>query len=131
MNISFIKIIFNIHGKKCSINTWQINEEQNINFIIYFSLQSGNWMTLDVSNHQIHVHRINKYPWRMARQPIPVFLLRESHGQSSLVVYSPWGHRVSHDWSDLPHIHHWRDMEFHQSCPILWVKNQSSQSFSH
>ena len=25
---------------------------------------------------------------------IPVFLPGESHGQSSLAVYSPWGHKV-------------------------------------
>ena len=27
------------------------------------------------------------------RQPTPVFLPRESHGQQSLVGYSPWGHK--------------------------------------
>ena len=99
MNISFIykKLFLIFMVKKCSISTWQINEEQNINFIIYFSLQSGNWVTLDVSNHEIHVYRINKYPWRMAWQLTPVFLPGESHGQRSLVVYSPWGHRVNHD----------------------------------
>ena len=26
-------------------------------------------------------------------QSTPVFLLRQSHGQRSLVVYSPWGHK--------------------------------------
>ena len=26
-------------------------------------------------------------------QPIPVFLPGKSHGQSSLVGYSPWGHK--------------------------------------
>ena len=28
-------------------------------------------------------------------QPTPVFLPRESHGQRSLVGYSPWGHKES------------------------------------
>ena len=32
-------------------------------------------------------------PWRRARQPIPVFLPGESHGQRSLEGYSPWGHK--------------------------------------
>ena len=32
-----------------------------------------------------------KIPWRRARQPAPVFLPGESHGQRSLVGYSPWG----------------------------------------
>ena len=31
-------------------------------------------------------------PWRV-RQPTPVFLPGESHGQRSLVSYSPWGHK--------------------------------------
>ena len=30
-------------------------------------------------------------PWRRGRQPTPVFLPRESYGQSSLTGYSPWG----------------------------------------
>ena len=39
-------------------------------------------------------------PWRRKRQPTPVFLPGESHGQRSLVGYSPWGHKESDttDW---------------------------------
>ena len=33
--------------------------------------------------------------WRRARQPTPVFLPGEPHGQRSLVGYSPWGHKES------------------------------------
>ena len=36
---------------------------------------------------------IGKIPWRSAWQSIPVFLPGESHGQTSLVGNSPWGHR--------------------------------------
>ena len=32
---------------------------------------------------------VRKIPWRRARQPIPVFLPRASHGQRSLVGYGP------------------------------------------
>ena len=32
-------------------------------------------------------------PLEKEMQPTPVFLPGESHGQRSLVVYSPWGHR--------------------------------------
>ena len=42
---------------------------------------------------------IGKIPWRRAWQPTPVFLPGESHGQRSLEGYSPWGHRVRHDWA--------------------------------
>ena len=38
---------------------------------------------------------MGKIPWRRAWQPTPVFLPRESHGQRSLVGYSPWGHKES------------------------------------
>ena len=33
-----------------------------------------------------------KIPWRRAWQLTPVFLPGESHGQRSLMGYSPWGH---------------------------------------
>ena len=33
---------------------------------------------------------VRKIPWRRAWQPTPVFLHGESHGQRSLVGYSPW-----------------------------------------
>ena len=32
-------------------------------------------------------------PWKRKRQPTPVFLPGKSHGQRSLVSYSPWGHK--------------------------------------
>ena len=38
---------------------------------------------------------VGKIPWRRAWQHTPVFLSGESHGQRSLVGYSPWGHRES------------------------------------
>ena len=34
---------------------------------------------------------VGKIPWRKTWQSTPVFLPRESHGQRSLVGYSPWG----------------------------------------
>ena len=38
---------------------------------------------------------IRKILWRREWQPTPVFLPGKSHGQKSLVGYSPWGHRES------------------------------------
>ena len=37
-------------------------------------------------------------PWRRKWQATPVFLPGEYHGLRSLAGYSPWGHRVGHDW---------------------------------
>ena len=34
-----------------------------------------------------------RFPWRRKWHPTPVFLPGESHGQRSLVGYSPWGHK--------------------------------------
>ena len=36
-----------------------------------------------------------KIPWRGAWQPTPVSLPGESHGQRSLMGYSPWGCKES------------------------------------
>ena len=38
---------------------------------------------------------LGKIAWRRAWQPTPVFLPEESHGQRSLVGYSPWTHKES------------------------------------
>ena len=40
---------------------------------------------------------VGKIPWRKEWLPTPVFLPEKSHGQSSLVGYGPWSHRVGHD----------------------------------
>ena len=36
---------------------------------------------------------VGKIPWRRKWQSAPAFLPRESHGQRSLLGYSPWGHK--------------------------------------
>ena len=38
---------------------------------------------------------VRKISWKRARQPTPVFLPGESHGQRSLAGYSPWGPKES------------------------------------
>ena len=38
---------------------------------------------------------VGKTPWRRKWLPTLVFLPRESHGQRSLAVYSPWSHKMS------------------------------------
>ena len=38
---------------------------------------------------------MGRIPWRRAWEPSPVGLPGESHGQRSLVGYSPWGHKES------------------------------------
>ena len=44
-----------------------------------------------------------RFPWRKKWQPAPVFLPGESHGQGSLVGYSPW---VAESWTRLSNKKH-------------------------
>ena len=44
---------------------------------------------------------VRKIPWRRKWPPTPVRLPGESHGQRSLVVYSPWGRRESNTTEQL------------------------------
>ena len=45
-----------------------------------------------------------RFPWRKKWQPTPVFLPGESHGQRSLMGYSPRGHKES-DTTERLHFH--------------------------
>ena len=47
---------------------------------------------------------VGKIPWRRKWQPTPGFLPGESHGQRSLVGYSPQGHKES-DTTERLHFH--------------------------
>ena len=38
---------------------------------------------------------LGRFPWRRKWQPTPVFLPGKSHGQRSLLGYSPWGRKES------------------------------------
>ena len=38
---------------------------------------------------------LGKIPWKRKWQPSPVLLPGKSHGQRSLVGFSPWGHKES------------------------------------
>ena len=60
------------------------------------------WCTGKKSTCQYRKHKkcgfrfdpwVGKIPWRRKWQAAPVFLLEKFHGQRSLVVYSPWGHK--------------------------------------
>ena len=46
---------------------------------------------------------VKKICWRRVWQPTPVFLPGKSHGQRSLVGYSPRGRKESDNWSDCAH----------------------------
>ena len=52
-----------------------------------------------------------KIPRSSKWQPTPVLLPGKSCGKRSLVGYSPWGHKVKHNWAT-EHAH-----VFPQLCP--------------
>ena len=63
------------------------------------------WLSGNESTYQCRRCRfypwVRKIPWRRKWQPTPVFLPGESHGQRSLVGYSPQGQKkVRQDWND-------------------------------
>ena len=62
---------------------------------------------------------VGKIPWRRARQPTPVFLPGESHGQRSLVGYSPWGHKESDTNEATEHAQGSKKM-LELLCPVRW-----------
>ena len=47
---------------------------------------------------------VRKIPWRRAWQPTPVFLPGGSHGQRSLVGYSPFSHKESDRKEVIQHV---------------------------
>ena len=47
---------------------------------------------------------VEKIPWRRECLPTPVFLPGESHGQRSLVGYSPWNLKESDTTERLTHM---------------------------
>ena len=64
-------------------------------FIIEFLFGLPRWLSGKESACRCRRGRcsplVRKIPWRRKWQPTPVFLSGKSHGQRSLVVYSPWG----------------------------------------
>ena len=80
--------------------------DQHIAFLKEFLVQKFLglpwWLNGKESACQCRRHGFNpwvgKIPWKRKWQPTWVFLPGKSHGQRSLVGYSPWGHKkVRHD----------------------------------
>ena len=72
---------------------------------------SGKEPTCQCRRHKRHRFNpwVGKILWKSAWQPIPVFLTGGSHGQRTLVGYSPGGpkgsdmRQLQSDWSNLAH----------------------------
>ena len=71
-----------------------------IEYFVYVGFPGGTSGKEPACQHRRHKKRrispwIGKI-WKRAWQPTPVFLLEKSHGQGSLVGYSPQGCKESH-----------------------------------
>ena len=81
------------------------------NTVIYMGLPSGSGVknlpanAWDARDMDI-IPGSERFPWRRKWQPTPIFLPWESHGQRSLVGYSPCGHKESNttEWLNI-HTH--------------------------
>ena len=63
--------------------------------MVFMSLKSGSDNKMSAYNAGDWVVKTS---WTRKWQPSPIFFLVKSHGCRSLIGYSPWGHRVGHDW---------------------------------
>ena len=62
-------------------------------------------------------------PWRREWQPTPVLLPGQSHGQRSLVGYSPWGRKES-DTTERLHFHFTIVYFLHVQFDYLFFKKE-------
>ena len=86
---------------------------------------------------------VGKIPWRRKWQPTPVFLPGKSHGQRSLVGYSPWGskelgtakwlstcvHTHTHMHTHTCHFSHWLHYHPLLSRPLRYFSSLQESSF--
>ena len=90
---------FLYHSRKCSLQTFLDFPNVHDLGVVKFSLGLPPWLRGKKSACNAEdpglIPWVRKIPWRRAWQPTPVFLPGESHGQRSLVGYSPWGRKES------------------------------------
>ena len=99
-----MKTILLSYNRNSKIHPPQENKQTNKNTSVFqYNKNAGFPRWLSVKN-RLQCRRygfnpwVRKIPWTRAWQPTPVFLPGESHGQRSLVGFSPWGHRVGRYW---------------------------------
>jgi len=81
----------------CQLLVFNFSELQFSSCLSCRASQVAQWQRshLQCRRHRRHGFDpwVRKILWRKKQQPTPVFLPRKSHGQRSLVGYSPWGHK--------------------------------------
>ena len=93
-----IEIVQNVRLCFCVILSWMS--------VFYFELHSERQQRICLpSKRRGFDPWVRKIPWRREWQPTPVFLPGESHGQRSLVSYSPRGLKESDTTEWITHTH--------------------------
>ena len=85
-----------------SLKFWKVLSTQQYIFFFFLAFSDGlpRWLrskNLPANAGKVGLIRVGRISWRRKWPPTPVFLSGESHGQRSLVGYSPWGLRVRHN----------------------------------
>ena len=92
---------------------WKTQHTKDIDSLVYIGLMQGGTNGKELA-YQCRRHKrcgfdpwVGKIPWRRKRQPTPVSLPGESHGQRSLEGYSQsiGSQRVRNDWNNLACMH--------------------------
>ena len=78
---------------------------------------------------ETRVRSLGQIPWRRKWQPTPVFLSGKSHGQRSLVGYSPWVAK-SQTWLSM-HTHTGLHHHPHHRIQVsdMWIKDGEEMPF--
>ena len=120
--------VFHIAGRFFTI--WATREAQTLGIkkVLPITLGFPGGTSGKESTYQHRRHKrprfdpwLGKIPWRKAWQPIPVFLPGESHGQRSLVGYSPQGHKESDTTTETMHTHIWIGCSLRSSCVFVYL----------
>ena len=96
-DLFFRKIILTALWRRGWIACWIYIPFRQVKQRLGLARCSGKESACQCRRHRRHRFdpRVGKIPWRRKWQPTPVFLPGKSHGQRSLVGYSPRGHKES------------------------------------
>ena len=99
-------LVFGRHKVRAALHAWRLFLNLEVFYLGHFLRTSLKelfglpwWLSCKESSYQCRRCGFNpwvgKIPWRRKWQPTPVSLPGKSHGQRSLVGYSPRGHKES------------------------------------
>ena len=94
-------------------------------------VHSVQWLRIFLKYRKLRLDLwVGKIPWGRAWLPTPVFLPGKSHGERSLVGYSPWGHTESGTAKQL-RIHNVKHTTKYCTHMLLSSLQQSSSGKTH